>query len=93
MQAVEVNKANVTLGETYPLYGMITRIVHEEPGSTTIEINNQILAHISVSDEYLTLLKKRAFEPAIFIAKITSTQPLECVCSTIIFGKPAAQPC
>jgi len=86
---IEVKQGKVTVGETYPLYGIITRIVDDMPGCTTIEINNQVLAHISVSNEYLELLKKRAFEPAIFIAKITRCEPIECECSTIIFGKPA----
>lgn len=85
----EVKFGDVTVGETYPLYGMITKFLDDTPGSVVVEINHSTVAELSITDVgMIERLKERAFDPAIFVSKVlTSTPTVRVSCSTIIFGK------
>lgn len=82
----------VEVGNTYPIFGMITAISDETPGGVVAELNHSIVVRLNLSEgEHVDLLKKRAFETGIFIAKVLSTEPrLEVECSTVIFGRSQA---
>lgn len=89
--AAEVKMSEVVEGETYPLYGMITKILDESPNRVRVEINYSIHAMMHIPEpEKLRLLKERAFEPGIFVAKIINKAPTIIVeVSTVVFGKRA----
>ena len=89
---LEVCRGDVEVGNTYPIFGAITRFVSEDPGSVVIELNHQILARISVSEtQKVELLKSRSFEPGIFVSTVVATDPSIIVdCKTVIFGRPQA---
>jgi len=87
---LEVKAGEVEVGETYPIYGMITEIIDDTPGSVIIEINFNIIANLTIEDEVkVEILKTRAFEPGIFVATITDKQDKKITvdCSTIVYGK------
>ena len=86
---LEVAAGEVEVGRTYPIYGMITKLLSEEPGSVLVEINFSIKAHMSIPDQdKIELLKERAFEPGIFVSKILSKENGVTVdCSTVVFGR------
>lgn len=85
----EVQFGEVEVGTTYPLYGMITRIIDDTPGNVIVELNFSITATMTIPDESkVELLKERAFEPGIFVSTVTSKNPqIEVDCSTVVFGK------
>lgn len=81
---------SMEVGETYPLYGMITKILSEVPGRVVAEINFSITANLNVEDpEKIELLKGRAFEPGIFVSTLKSKDDKTVVvdCSTVVFGR------
>lgn len=84
-----VKMDNVEVGGTYPIYGMITRIISEKPGLVVVELNYNIHATMRIPElQKVELLKQRAFEPGIFVASVTSITPIiEIECSTVVFGK------
>jgi hypothetical protein len=86
---LEVTAGEVKVGQTYPIYGMITKFLGEESGHVEIEINFSIRAHVSVPDiKKIELLKQRAFEPGIFVSTVISNDEYIVVnCSTVVFGK------
>lgn len=86
---LSVKYAQVEVGETYPIYGMITEFVCDVPGSVVITVNNNIELSVTVENEdKLALLKSRCFEPGIFVCKIEHVDPaVRGTCSTIVFGK------
>lgn len=78
----------VEVGKTYPLYGMVTKIIDEKMDDFTIQVNHKIVLKCSIQDEnFVNQIKERAFEPGIFIATITQTEPVSGDCSTIVFGR------
>jgi hypothetical protein len=85
----EVKSGEVEVGTTYPLYGMITKILDDTPGHVVVELNFSIKANMSIPDPAkIELLKERAFEPGIFVSTVTSKTPsIEVDCSTVVFGK------
>ncbi len=85
----EVAAAEVQVGTTYPLYGMITKIIDDTPGNVIVELNFSITATMTIPDkEKVEMLKERAFEPGIFVSTVTSKDPtVEVDCSTVVFGK------
>ena len=85
----EVQFGDVEIGTTYPLYGMITKIIDDTPGHVVVAINFSIKATMVIPDaSKVELLKERAFEPGIFVSTITSKDPkIEVDCSTVVFGK------
>lgn len=85
----EFKMATPEIGKTYPIYGMITEIISEQP--LIIIINDSIEGTCVVEDpEKINLVKSRAFEPGIFVTKIENQ--LEDgmyigTVETIVFGK------
>ncbi len=86
---LEVTSGEVEIGKTYPIYGMITKILSDEPGNVIVEINFSIRASMQIPDSTkIELLKERAFEPGIFVSTVTSKEDGVAVdCSTVVFGK------
>jgi len=86
---LEVTTGDVEIGKTYPIYGMITKIISDTPGKVEVEINFSIRAHMSIPDSTkIELLKERAFEPGIFVSTVKSKDSgVEVDCSTVVFGK------
>ena len=86
---LEVKFGEVEIGQSYPIYGMITEIVSDVIGDVRVVVNYNIEMTLSIDDdEKMSLLKKKSFEPGIFVCTITHTQPsIKGDCSTIIFGK------
>lgn len=87
---LEVTSGEVEIGQTYPIYGMITKILSEAPGSVLVELNFSIRANMTIPDSTkVELLKERAFEPGIFVATVTSKNDDGIIvdCSTVVFGK------
>lgn len=89
---LEVAHGEVEVGSTYPIFGIITNFIDDTPGQVVAEINYNIRAHMSVPDAVkVNLLKERAFESGIFIAKVLKKEPqVEIECQTVIFGKKQA---
>jgi hypothetical protein len=85
----EVKFGDVDIGNTYPLYGMITRIISDQPGNVVVELNHQIELWMDIPDPAkIELLKERAFEPGIFVSYITQVKPrIIAECTTVVFGK------
>lgn len=79
---------SMVIGETYPVYGMITGIVSEVPGQLTVKINNSINAVFPLNNKSdIELVKSRAFEPCIFVSKVVQDYPMYVVnVTTVIFG-------
>jgi hypothetical protein len=87
---LEVANGEVEVGQTYPIYGMITEILKDEPGSVTVTLNFSITANMTIPDEKkVNLLKERAFEPGIFVSTVKSKEDgaIEVDCSTVVFGR------
>ncbi len=86
---LEVSQGEVEIGNTYPIYGMITKLIDDTPGNVIVEINFNIRAHMTIPDnDKVELLKQRAFEPGIFVSTIISKEEGIAVdCSTVVFGK------
>ena len=86
---LEVTSGEVEVGQTYPIYGMITKILSEVPGGIQVEINFSIIADMAIPDaSKIELLKERAFEPGIFLSTVRSKDNgIQVDCRTVIFGK------
>ena len=86
---LEVAAGEVEVGQTYPIYGMITKIVDDTPGSVVVEINFSIRANMAIPDtDKIEILKQRAFEPGIFVSTVVSKEDSITVdCSTVVFGR------
>ena len=86
---LEVASGDVEVNETYPIYGMITKILDDTPGKVMVEINFSIKAHMSIpEEEKIELLKERAFEPGIFVSTILSkAEGITVDCHTVVFGR------
>jgi hypothetical protein len=88
---LEVTSGEVEVGKTYPIYGMITKIISEEPGNVIVELNFHIRASMAIPEsEKVNLIKQRAFEPGIFVSTIVDKEEtIRVKCSTVVFGKRA----
>lgn len=86
---LEVANGEVEVGQTYPIYGMITKLISDIPGEVIAEINFTIRANMAIPDkDKVELLKERAFEPGIFVSTVVSKENGIVVdCSTVVFGK------
>lgn len=86
---LEVTAGEVQVGQTYPIYGMITKILDDTPGSVKVEINFSIRASMTIPDnDKIELLKERAFEPGIFVSTVTGKEEgISVDCSTVVFGR------
>jgi len=86
---LEVKFGEVEVGESYPIYGMITKFIDENVETCIVEINNQIEVSMKIQEQSnLNLLKERSFEPGIFVVSITEKEPkIKGDCTTVVFGK------
>lgn len=86
---LEVTNHDVAVGSTYPIYGMITKILNDKPGEVIVELNFSIHAYMQIEDAAkIELLKTRAFEPGIFVSTVREkTDTVVVDCSTVVFGK------
>ena len=86
---LEVTHGDVEVGQTYPIFGMITKLIDDTPGQVVAEINHSIIANMNVTDpERVEILKERAFESGIFVSTVVSKEPkIEVDCQVVIFGR------
>ena len=86
---LSVQFGDVEVGQAYPIYGVITKFVSEEPGNVIVIINENIEVTMNVAEEdKINVLKNRTFDPGIFVCTITEVDKLiKAECSTVIFGK------
>jgi hypothetical protein len=86
---LSVQFGDVELGQVYPIYGLITKFVSDEPGNIIVRINENIEATMNVGEQdKIDTLKNRSFDPGIFVCTITEIgQVIKADCSTVIFGK------
>lgn len=90
---LEVKSGEVVVGETYPIYGMITKFIDETPGNVVVEVNYNIqLVMLLDSAEKIQLLKERAFDPGIFVTTISQVESgIKGDCTTVVFGKRSTE--
>ncbi len=91
---IEVRSQDVEVGSTYPIYGMITKFLDRKDDCLEVEINFSIKAQMVVPEEdNIEILKKRSFEPGIFISEILSKEEggIQVKCNTVVFGKQKEQ--
>ena len=86
---LEVSQGEVEVGQTYPIFGMITKILEDTPGKVIVELNYGIRARMNVPDQgKLDLLRERAFETGIFVSSVLAKDPgIEVDCKLVIFGR------
>lgn len=86
---LEVSSGEVEIGQTYPIYGMITKFISDTPGGVVVELNFSITANMAIPDsDKIEILKQRAFEPGIFVSTVTQKDGGVIVdCSTVVFGR------
>ncbi len=86
---LEVSTGEVEIGSTYPIYGMITKLIDDTPGNVVVEINFSIRANMAIPEAAkVEILKERAFEPGIFVSTVVSkTEGIVVDCSTVVFGR------
>ncbi len=86
---LEIQNQEVEVGSTYPIYGMITKFLNQSEDELEVEINFSIKAKMIVPDEdNIEILKKRSFEPGVFISEVTSKENgIHVKCNTVVFGK------
>jgi hypothetical protein len=86
---LSVKFGEVEVGQVYPIYGLITEFVSEEPGNVVVKVNDNIQVTMNIEDrEKIDVLKNRSFDPGIFVCTITEVDTLiKAECSTVIFGK------
>lgn len=89
---LQVAPSDVEVGKTYPIFGVITKIINDTPGEVEVELNYSINARMHVSEgSRVELLKERAFESGIFVCTILSKEPNVAVdCQVVIFGRKQA---
>jgi len=86
---LRVAPGEVTVGETYPLFGMITKVIEDQPGVLICELNFGIKANLYISDdEVRATVRDRVFESGIFVSTVVNKHPsVEVNCQTVVFGK------
>jgi hypothetical protein len=86
---LEVAPGEVSVGGTYPLFGMITQVLEECTGILVCELNFGIRANLFVSDDSMRqTIKERVFESGIFVSTVINKEPqIEVNCRTVVFGK------
>lgn len=89
----EIKNKDVQVGGIYPIYGMITKFLDENEDELEVELNFSIKAKMIVpEEENVQILKKRSFEPAVFVSEVLSKDDGICVkCNTVVFGKQKDQ--
>ena len=89
-----ISNEDIQVGQTYPIYGMITEFISENPGNVIVKLNFNITAYMNINtEEKVEILRKRAFEPGIFISKILSktADSFEVDCTTVVYGRSQEQ--
>jgi hypothetical protein len=92
---LEVTEGSVEVGETYPLYGMITDFLGVgESGKTEVMLNFSIKLTMNITDaDKIELLKDKSFEPGIFFTTVKEIDydrddyKVAGDCQTVVFGK------
>ncbi len=86
---LEVSHGEVNIGNTYPIFGMITKVISDLPGAVVVELNHNIIAKMNITEsDRVEVLKERAFESGIFVSTIIAKEPqIEVDCQVVIFGK------
>ncbi|HMO18907.1 MAG TPA: hypothetical protein PKA63_12560 [Oligoflexia bacterium] len=89
---LHVGRGDVEVGQTYPIFGMITGVEDLGGGDVIAEINHSIKARMFISEsERIELLRTRAFETGIFVSTVLEKEPVVVVeCKAVIFGKAQA---
>jgi hypothetical protein len=85
-------KKNLSIGETYPIYGMITEVLEETPAGVEVVINFNLKACLLVDcPEKRGIILDRAFEPGIFVSTVTGIdgKAISVDCKTVVFGRKA----
>lgn len=67
---LEYNK--VEIGKKYPIYGMITAIISEDPFKVQINYNIEATLLLSNDPEKISIIKDRILEPGIFVTEINN---------------------
>jgi hypothetical protein len=90
---LSVKYGEVEVGQTYPIYGMITNFLCDVPGEVTVVVNHNIeLAMDIEDDDKIEILKNRTFDPGIFVSTIEQTAPtIKGRCTTAVFGKSQSE--
>jgi hypothetical protein len=84
--------SEIEIGQTYPIYGMITNFLESEDDGIWVELNFNIkLLMCGISEEKLNILRERAFDTGIFFTEIKEigAKPYHFVgeCRTAVYGK------
>lgn len=81
--------SDLEIGSTYPIYGMITKIISDKPDNVVVELNFSIECRMNITDsDKIETLKTRSFEPGIFISEIIeNADKLKVDCVTVVYGK------
>ncbi len=91
---IAVEEGQIEVGKVYPIFGMITRIDEESQNDSkiTVEINHNIVAIMNLkTEDRLNILKEKAFETGIFVAKVLELEPkIQVDCQAVIFGRTQA---
>ena len=90
---LQVAQGSVDVGKTYPLFGMITKVIEEASGELLVQLNFSVTAKLKISDaQRIEMIKERLFETGIFVCTVVATQPcVEVECLTVIFGRRRTQ--
>jgi len=86
---LSVQYGRVEVGQTYPIYGMITEFLCEDLGAVVVMVNHNIEVFMGIDDlDKVNVLKNRSFDPGIFICVIDQAEPVvKGTCTTVVFGK------
>jgi hypothetical protein len=95
LEMQNVKLEGITVGERYPIYGMVTNVVEHQGKTLKVEVNFNLLINMLLdSPEKAEIIKERSFEPGVFIVKVLSISDdieskysIEGDCQTVIFGK------
>ena len=87
---------DLEIGKTYPIYGMITKIISDTVNNVVVEVNSSIkLTMVVKEEEKIKIIRDRSFEPGIFVTTVEkksllveeSIYAIEGLCTTVIFGR------
>lgn len=90
---LSVEYGEVEIGQTYPIYGIITNFLCDIPGEVAVVVNHNIELAMDIdAGDKIKILKNRAFEPGIFVSVIEQTTPtIKGRCTTAVFGKSQSE--
>ena len=87
---VTLDTCDAEIGKSYPIYGSLTNVWQGVPGMLIAEIEHSTIAVIMDADEkFAEDLKKRLFEPGIFVSKVLLLEQGRAVvrCSRVFFSR------